>query len=202
VGEARPEWEIPCQLVTRAFPQLCNTLSYEDSSDIRAEMGRTMPVYSGIENLSEAGDWIQWGGPQLCADGNFSNMPDGKARFNALEIPDVSVPEGQFYLTTRRGKQFNSIRIKDMDQLQGGLGRDDLFMASEDMDRLALKPGGAIEVRSEHGEWHARARPMPIMKGVVQAYWPECNPVIGMRIDPNSEEPDYNALVTIEKARP
>jgi hypothetical protein len=34
---------------------------------------------------------------------------------------------------------------------------------------------------------------------VLQAYWPECNVVIGRRIDPRSEEPDYNAPVRVER---
>jgi hypothetical protein len=32
---------------------------------------------------------------------------------------------------------------------------------------------------------------------VLQGYWPECNVVIGRRLDPRSEEPDYNAPVRI-----
>ena len=41
---------------------------------------------------------------------------------------------------------------------------------------------------------------MNIKPGVVQAYWPECNGLIGRRWDPRSLEPDYNAAVTIERA--
>jgi molybdopterin-dependent oxidoreductase alpha subunit len=197
VGEARPEWEIPCLISTRARPDLSAALTYADAQDIRNEMGKTMPVYAGIETLRMAGDAIQWGGPLLCVDG-FLNMPAGRARFTPLDPPDRTVPDGHFILTTRRGKQFNSMIFKDKDHLQGGRGRDDLFMNPADIGTLGLREGAAVRVVSETGKWDATIREMPIKTGVVQAYWPECNPVIPMSIDPRSEEPDYNAVVRIE----
>ncbi len=125
-------------------------------------------------------------------------MPNGRAKVTTLDLPDRDVPEGHFFLTTRRGKQFNSIVIKNMDQLQGGRGRDDLFMNAEDIANLGLVDGSPVRVTSETGSWDASLREMAITPGVVQAYWPECNPVIAMRVDPRSEEPDYNAAVRIE----
>lgn len=197
VGEARPEWEIPCQIVLAANPDLQHAFGYPDAQDIRNEMGKTMPVYAGIETLRKAGDSIQWGGPQLCADG-FKTMPDQRARFTVLDPPSRMAPEGQWMLTTRRGKQFNSIIIKSKDHLQGGRDRDDLYMNPGDIANMGLKDGSPVRVHNDHGEWHARLRTMPIKPGVVQAYWPECNPVIPLDMDPRSEEPDYNAAVIIE----
>ena len=197
VGEARPEWEIPCQIVMTANPDLKDAFGYPDAQDIRNEMGETMPVYKGIETLRKAGDSVQWGGPHLCADG-FKNMPEERARFTVLDPPSRLAPEGQWMLTTRRGKQFNSIIIKSKDHLQGGRDRDDLYMNPGDIANLGLSDGARVRVHNDHGEWHARLRSMPIKPGVVQAYWPECNPVIPLEMDPRSEEPDYNAAVHIE----
>src|SRR5439155_7846965 len=73
IGEARPEWEIPALLGTRAFGAY---FGYPDSASIRAEMERAMPMYAGISTLVKEGDWVQWGGPQLCV-GGFPQMPDG-----------------------------------------------------------------------------------------------------------------------------
>ncbi len=196
IGEAKPEWWIPCQVAIAAKPQLRDQLDYQDSQEIRDEMERTMPVYQGIASLRKAGDWVQWGGRHLCSDG-FPNMPDGKARFTALEPPDIRPPAGRFLLTTRRGKQFNSIIIKEIDHLQGGRDRNDLFMNAADISAQGLHADQQVIVRSEHGEWKAVVRPMNIQPGVVQAYWPECNPVIALRWDPRSEEPDYNAVVEV-----
>ena len=200
VGECRPEYEIPCQFVTALRPHLAPALTYRDAQGIRDEMDRTMPVYRGIGGLRKAGDSVQWGGPLLCAGGHFAGMPEGRARFTPLALPDVGVPEGAFYLTTRRGKQFNSIIIKDIDHLMGGAGRRDLYMNPADLARAGVRDGQEVVVESENGRWQAVARATGIQPGVVQAYWPECNPLISRRFDPRSEEPDYNAVVRIRPA--
>ncbi len=199
VGECRPEWEIPCQIVTAAFPETTEQLTYGDAGDIRREMGVTMPLYAGIEGFSKAGDWIQWGGEQLCRDGRFPGMPGEKARFTVLDPKRIEVPDGAFYLTTRRGKQFNSIVIKDHDPVQGGRRRDDVLISAADLAKLGLADGARARARSETGEMDVTLRQADIRAGVLQAYWPECNVLIGRRVDPRSEEPDYNAVVRLER---
>lgn len=199
VGESRPEYEIPCQVVMAAFPGTTEQLSYRDASDIRREIGATVPLYAGIETMTKAGDWIQWGGEQLCVGGRFPGMPEEKARFTVLEPRHIEVPEGAFYLTTRRGKQFNSIVIKDHDPVQGGKKRDDLLISAADLAKLGLSNGMRARVVSDIGKMEVNLRLADIRAGVLQAYWPECNVLIGRRIDPRSEEPDYNAVVRIER---
>jgi molybdopterin-dependent oxidoreductase alpha subunit len=199
VGECRPEYEIPCQVVMAAFPDTASQLSYRDSSDLRREMAVTMPLYAGIETFTKAGDWIQWGGEQLCRDGRFPGMPGEKARFTMLEPRRVEVPEGAFYLTTRRGKQFNSIVIKDHDPVQGGKARNDVLISAVDLTKLGLSDGAPARLRSDTGAMDVTLREADIRAGVLQAYWPECNVLIGRRVDPRSEEPDYNTVVRVER---
>ena len=85
-----------------------------------------MPVYNQIHTLQKEGDHWQWGGPQLCRDGDFSKMPNQKARFMALTYPNTQLGDGVFKMTTRRGKQFN-YGFANEDTLQGGLGRHRYF---------------------------------------------------------------------------
>ena len=158
-----------------------------------------MPLYAGIDRLQRAGDWIQWGGERLFTDYAFK-MPGGKAHFARVEPVEVLVPEGAFYLTTRRGKQFNSIVMKDHDPVQGGQARDDLLVAADDLAGLGLRDGQRAMLSNDVGRVLVTLRAADIRPGVVQAYWPECNVLIGHRVDPRSEEPDYNAVVWIERA--
>jgi anaerobic selenocysteine-containing dehydrogenase len=196
VGESRPEYEIP-GLVARAIrPELADAFAWRDSQDIRDEIGRVMPVYAGIEKLSKEGDWLQWGGPHLHAGGRFEKMPDERARFMPLEPPDVDVPPGWFFLTNRRGKQFNSMVFADVDTLQGG-SRDEVFIAQADADRLGVANGDRIRLRNAQGEFVGVARIEQIKAGHLQAYWPEINHLIARTWDPLSEEPDYNTAVEI-----
>src|SRR5262249_19255117 len=160
-------------------------------------MARVMPLYAGIETLERPGQSIQWGGAQLFADG-FTKMPEGRARFSVVEPHRIEIPDGRFYLTTRRGKQFNSMTISAHDAVMGAHSRDEVLMAAADAGRLGLKDGDPVRLRSEVGAFTGRVRVGPVKPRYLQAYWPEVNVLISRRFDPVSGEPDYNGLVWIE----
>jgi len=197
IGEARPEWQIPCLIARKLLPAHAEQFAYETDADVRCEMARAIPIYQGIEKLSREGDFLQWGGPFLFADG-FQAMPGGRARFLVVPIPQMDVPEGKFYLTTRRGKQFNSMTYGPRDPLTGSRRRDDVFMNSRDASRLGLADGAAIVLKSSAGQFRGRVRLADIREGNLQTYWPEGNVLITRRYDPVSHEPDYNAVVEVE----
>jgi molybdopterin-dependent oxidoreductase alpha subunit len=196
--EALPEWKIPCLIGQALLPQHAAQFAYTSDAGVRQEMAAAMPIYAGIEKLTKEGDWIQWGGPRLFTDG-FARMPGGRARFVPVDIPDISVPPGKFYVTTRRGKQFNSMTFGAEDPLTGGQ-RYDILMNPRDAARLGVKEGDIVLLRSNTGEFAGSARFADISEGNLQAYWPECNVLIERRYDPVSAEPDYNAVVEVLKA--
>jgi len=199
VGESKPEYEIPALIARAVNPALASALDYRDSQDVRDEMDRTMPVYKGIAGLKREGDWVQWGGPLLCTDGKFTAMPDERARFVPLEPPDMAVPEEHFFLTNRRGKQFNSMVFEAEDRIQGGRTRDDVFASAQDAAELGAADGERVRLTNEHGAFEGILRVSDIKPGHLQAYWPEVNALIPTRWDPLSEEPDYNAIVRLER---
>jgi len=126
----------------------------------------------------------------------FAKMPGGRARFTAVRVPEIVIPPGQFYLTTRRGKQFNSMSYSGRDALMGSATRRDVLIHADDAARIGVRDGDAILLRSEVGEWAGIARIAPMKPRHLQAYWPEVNVLIPRRFDPDSGEPDYNAMVT------
>lgn len=91
IGESRPEWEIPCLIAQRAMPNGNLLFPYGDTQSIRAEMSRVMPLYQGVEKLTEQGDWLQWGGAYLFKGGQCSSMPEGRALFSVLVPPAPEV---------------------------------------------------------------------------------------------------------------
>lgn len=198
IGEAKPEWEIPALIGAALRPDKPELFAYADSQNVREEMGVTMPLYKGIETLREEGQWVQWGGERLGANGVFSNMPDGRAQFTAVEIPRVVIPEGQFFLASRRGKQFNSITWGQKDGITGEKTRNAIFFAEADATRLGLKQGTPVVLKNELGEMKGYCAIGPCRPGHLQAFWPECNVLVGRRYDPESGEPDYNAFVRVE----
>jgi molybdopterin-dependent oxidoreductase alpha subunit len=196
VGESRSEWEIFMELAERVYPERKHGIHWEDAAHIREEMARAVPFYEGIQRLKKKGDALQWGGPRLCEQGQFKT-PDGKAHFTALRPPQVEIADGWFLMSTRRGKQFNSMVHEEYDPLTGA-ARDEVFLNREDARRLGLRAGDPVLLRSEVGEYRGRVKLMPIKLRNVQTHWPEGNVLIrrGVR-DPVSGIPNYNALVQV-----
>ncbi len=199
IGESLPEWEIPSLIGRGAMPNGELLFPFKDTQSIREEMSRVMPLYQGIEKLRQEGDSLQWGGPYLFKGGHFSNMPGGRALFSALVPPDRRVSEGHFYLSTRRGKQFNSMTFGSVDRITGSKTRETIFISPEDAERLGLDDGDRVVIRSQVGEMSSVVQIAPVKPGTLQAYWPEANVLIQRRTDPLSGEPDYNTEVEIAK---
>ena len=194
-GEARDEWEIPVLLARKLDPERADkAFPWKDTQDIREEIDRVCPTYKGIANLRKKGDTFQYGGRRLLTDRFLT--ADGKGHFTAVNLPEEKVPDGQFLLSTRRGKQFNSMVLAEKDPLTGAK-RDEIFISAEDAQRLRLQNGDAITLRNELGELHGRVKIDRIKPGCLQAHWPEANVLIPAgRLDP-SGVPDYNATVEL-----
>lgn len=196
VGEARSEWEIYMELGERVRPQEARLIHFPDGRALREEIARTVPFYAGVEGLSRAGDAVQWGGRLLCRDGHFPK-PSGRAVLTPLELPEASIPEGRFALSTRRGKQFNSMIHQQRDPLTGAR-RDEVLMSEADARALGLRAGDPVLIRSSVGEMRARVRIAPIRPRNLQVHWPEGNVLLRRGVtDPISGIPDYNAVVEL-----
>ena len=197
-GEVRSEWEVFAEVARRVRPEFGETFGCRSAEEIRAEIARVVPSYAGIEKLQAIGDAVQIGGEHLCADGAFPTA-DGRGHFAVVGPVERDVPEGWFMLSTRRGKQFNSMVWSDVDPLTGA-PRDALFVAADDARRLGVIDGDAVLVRSAHGEVRARVHIAGIRPGNVQAFFPEANPLLApSRREPISGVPDYNTVVEVIK---
>lgn len=202
IGESRAEWEILMQVAQRAYPERRSLIHFDGVPHILAEIAQAVPAYDGVQRFRRAGDAIQWGGPRLCegADGPHFDTEDGKARLIPVHPPETSLPEGAFLLSTRRGKQFNSMVQARRDPLNGAL-RDDVLMNEDDVRTLGLAAGATIILRSDAGEYRGRVKIAPIKARNVQVHWPEGNILLKRgRTDPRCGIPDYNAVVTIGPA--
>ncbi|HET8644875.1 MAG TPA: molybdopterin dinucleotide binding domain-containing protein, partial [Vicinamibacteria bacterium] len=199
IGSARPEWEVFGEVAARVRPDLASQVRFASSAQIRAEIARAVPLYAGIEDLGRAGDQIQWGGPHLYADGVFAT-PDGKARFSVVTPPARRPDPGRYFVSTRRGKQFNSMVQRDSDPLTGAR-RQDVLMAAEDAAALGLREGDRVRLVSRTGSFEGRARIDRMKPGNLEVHWPEANVLLSREeIDLMSHEPDYNAVVAVERA--
>jgi molybdopterin-dependent oxidoreductase alpha subunit len=196
IGSARPEWWAITEAVARARPELAERVRFAGTPAIREEIARAVPFYEGIQRLAAKGDQIQWGGRILYGDGRFATG-DGKAHFAPVSPRGRTRPEDTFFVSTRRGKQFNSMVQKAVDPLTGA-ARDAVFISAGDAERLGLLDGAPIRLSSAHGRYEGHVFRAPIKAGNLEVHWPEGNVLLGPEIDPESMEPDFNAVVTIE----
>jgi molybdopterin-dependent oxidoreductase alpha subunit len=199
VGEARSEWRLFADVVNRARPDLRPHFSWPSNRHLRAEIARVVPVYAGIETLADTGDAVQWGGRHLCVDGAFPT-PTGRGRFSAVQPVGPDVPSGAFLVSTRRGKQFNSMVQADVDPLTGA-GRDAVMIDPADAADLGVAAGDKVRLRSATGAFEGTVTLARLPSRTLQVHWPEGNVLIAggsAHREPTSKVPDYNAVVTVE----
>ncbi len=198
IGEARAEWEVFGDLAARVRPELADRVRFSGTPEIRQEIGSVVPRYAEIAELREGGDAFQYGGAHL-PSGTAYPPADGKAHFALIDGPAPIAPDGRFAVSTRRGKQFNSMVQERKDSLNGAL-RESVLIAAADAERLGLGEGAAVTLRSETGELDGVLRFAPIAPGNLQVHWPEGNILLHpTRRSPESHVPDYNAFVRLER---
>ncbi|MBI3874539.1 MAG: hypothetical protein HY300_00915, partial [Verrucomicrobia bacterium] len=223
VGEAKAEWKILRELAATVWPERASLLGCETGWAMREEIASVVPFYDGIQHLKQTGDAIQYGGPHLCAGWKFPT-DDGKAHFKAVPLPAEPVGRGsaepcligerkyggstesrpseakEFTVSTRRGKQFNSLIYADVDPINGA-PRDAVLMNADDAAALHLAANDRVLLKSDLGTFEARVFLVPIARGNLQIHWPEGNVLIRRGVtDAGGGVPDYNARVTVEKA--
>jgi molybdopterin-dependent oxidoreductase alpha subunit len=209
VGEAKAEWKILRELAATVHPERAHLLACETGQAMREEIAKVVPFYSGVQHLKNTGDAIQYGGPHLCANGQFST-PDGKARFRAVPLPDMAATtrwgarssrraDPAFIVSTRRGKQFNTLIYDEVDPITGA-ARDAVFMNPDDAAKLHLIQNDRVVLNNNLGRFEGRVFLAPIARGNLQIHWPEGNILIRRGVtDALGGVPDYNACVEVKK---
>ncbi len=197
IGVAQPEWWVFRDVMRRTYPDRAAQVGLDDAAAIRREIAAAVPLYAGIDTLAVQGDQVQWGGPRLYADGRFATA-DGLAHFAPVTLSSPPRPATGFTVSTRRGKQFNSMVQREVDPLTGA-GRHDILISGDDLASLGLGEGDRVTLRSSTGAFTGTLRQAPIKSGNLEVHWPEGNVLLDAgRVDPSSKEPDYNATVDVE----
>jgi len=201
IAEARPESQVLLDLAARVRPELGPALGASSTPELRREIAAAVPAYAEIAELAEGGDSFQYGGRLLCEGMRFETG-DGRAHFTLVRAPapPAETSADELLLSTRRGKQFNSMVQESRDSLTGA-SREAVLISTHDAERLGLAGGQEVWVRSATGELRCRVHLAPIAPGNAQVHWPEGNILVagGVR-SPEAGIPDYNAGVTIEAA--
>jgi predicted molibdopterin-dependent oxidoreductase YjgC len=169
-GQARPDWEIICDLARRIERRLGREVSagwdYRSPAEVMAELASVSPEYAGIsyERIEQTGglhvpvwDRDHPGTPLLFAE----SFPRGKGKFHPLEfIPVVELPDDEypFILTTgrvlehwhggtmTRNSQLNALYPEALAQIN-----------PVDAAMLGIEDGQPVRVTSRRGQVVLRA---------------------------------------------
>ncbi|HZG81990.1 MAG TPA: molybdopterin dinucleotide binding domain-containing protein, partial [Brevibacillus sp.] len=199
IEEARAEWQIYVDLAARVYPQKKHLMYFDNVQQIRDEIAKANPNYDGIQHLKKRGDVFQWGGAWLC-EGGICPTADGRANLLAIEVPDLKKPQGHFYVTTRRGKQFNSMVYGKTDPFNNA-DRYDVLIHPDDARELRIADGEDVVVYNAHGTFQGRAKYESTKRGNIQVYWPEGNVLIPKGVyEKYAGIPEYNTAVKIDRA--
>lgn len=199
VEEARSEWKIYIDLAKRVKPGDAHLVDFKDGQAIRNEIALANPNYEGIQQLKKQGDFFQWGGAWLCEDG-ICPTPDGKGTLITVDIPDLKKTAGDFYLTTRRGKQFNSMVYSKYDSFNSA-ERYDVLMNEMDAKELSISERESVVVYNQFGVFTGKARFVDIARGNLEVHFPEGNFLLPKGVyEKYAKIPSYNVAVKVEKA--
>ncbi|MFC0271479.1 FdhF/YdeP family oxidoreductase [Metabacillus herbersteinensis] len=199
IEEARSEWEIYVDLASRVFPEKKHLLNFQSAQEIRDEIAIANRNYDGIQHLKNKGDVFQWGGAWLL-EGGICPTPDGKGNLLSIEIPERRKTEGQFYVTSRRGKQFNSMVYSDIDPFTAA-DRYAIFINAEDAAKLNIREGESIVSYNQFGTYQGTAKFEDVRSGNIAVFWPEGNVLLPKGVyEKYSQIPEYNTAVIVEKA--
>ena len=197
VGEAKSEWRIFLELAHAVDAEHAGLLGCTDSQAIREEIAHVVPAYDGIQHFDGTGDAIQYGGPHLCDNWEFPT-PDGQAHFVVVQLPFSNKREGWFKVSTRRGRQFNSLIYGEIDPINNA-ARDSILMNPEDAGDLQFSQHQKVKLISKTGVFEGRILFASIARGNLQVHFPEGNVLIPRGIvDPGGGVPDYNTEVRVE----
>jgi molybdopterin-dependent oxidoreductase alpha subunit len=198
IPEARAELDVFMDLARRVRSELAAQLEFKSTHVIRQEIARVIPIYDGIQKLNKQGDQFQIAGQHLCQGGIFKT-PDAKGRFSLVQPSSSAIPEGFFRLSTRRGKQFNSMIHEDKDSINGAM-RDSVLICQADALKLGLQQGDPVQLTSSHGTMMARVCIAKVKPHNLQVHFPEGNVLLDKsKRSSQSHIPDYNALVQMTK---
>ncbi|HWQ10184.1 MAG TPA: formate dehydrogenase subunit alpha, partial [Holophaga sp.] len=168
-GQARPDWEILCDLAKRLEMRLGRSSSafwdYRHPSEVLAEMGRLVPEYAGIRYARLEPEGLQhpvWDeqhpGTPFLFEGTF---PRGRAKFHPLEFrpaAETPDPEFPFFLTTGRVlEHWHTGAMTRHSKLDELYPEALVELHPEDADRLGVIDREPVRVSSRRGTVVLRA---------------------------------------------
>jgi formate dehydrogenase alpha subunit len=163
LGQARPDWEVLCDLSTRmGYP-----MSYEGPRQIMEEIASVTPSYGGITYARIDRTGLQWPCPTPDHPGtpflHKDRFTRGKGLFHAVGYqPPPELPDAQYPLYLSTGRVLYHWHGGSMTRRSVGMvdraPECEVEVSPSDAEAYGLKNGEKVRVRSRRGEIMARAK--------------------------------------------
>ena len=209
-GQARPDWQILCDLAHRIEKRLARPSSaywdYHHPSEVLEEMGKLVPAYAGVKYRRLENEGLQTpvlddehpGTPFLFA----TSFPRGRGKFHPLEYsPSAEMPDEEypFILTTGRVlEHWHGGSMTRHSHLNDLFPRALVEINPTDAASLGVKDGDPVRVSSRRGTLVLRATvTQKTTPGVVfipfHFYEAAANLLTNDVVDPVAKIPEYKA---------
>jgi formate dehydrogenase alpha subunit len=156
-GDIKADWEILVELLNR----FGNQTKYDSPSDIFDELVRYTPIYKGMsyQRIDESG--LQWPcrdeddlGTKILHQNSFTL---GKGRMIPVDFEDAAeLPDEEYPLVLSTGRNLYHFHTGEMTHRSKGLHARRPYETTEinpkDAERLAIKDGERMKLRSRRGE--------------------------------------------------
>jgi len=162
-GEARPDWEILCDLSTRmGYP-----MRYPNAAAIMDEIASVSPIYGGVHRHRLEPDGLQWPcsddehpGTVFLHEGTFRR---GLGRFHAVEYtPSAELPDDEYPFVLSTGRILQHFHTGSMSRRSGALnayGNEPYAeIHPDDLAALGVADGDKLRVVTRRGEIVTNAR--------------------------------------------
>jgi formate dehydrogenase alpha subunit len=168
-GEAKPDWQIICQLAEKMGYK--DKFNFSSSGEIFEEIRSCIPPYKGIsyERLSKTVGGIHWPCPAEDHPGTPTmflekfNTPDGLGHFQAVEFkPPAEVPDEEYpyFLTTGRSifHYHTGAMTRRTPKLIDEVPRGFVEVNPDDASKVGVKNKDVVTLKTRRGSIEAEAR--------------------------------------------
>ncbi|MFH1123323.1 MAG: formate dehydrogenase subunit alpha, partial [Pseudomonadota bacterium] len=215
-GEARPDWEIICEVAGR----LGHPWSYGSSAEIMDEIARLTPIYGGIhyDRLKNRGlQWPCWNrehpGTPILHKGRFTR---GRGLFHAVyDKPPAELPSGAYPILLMTGRILEHWHTGSMSHrsrvLEALAPESWVEISPADAAQLGIEEGDEIYLSSRRGKVRTRVRKTNRVRpglAFMPFHWREApvNVLTNPALDPLAKIPEYKVasvraiLAVLERA--
>ncbi len=163
LGEAKPEWQIICELAQKMGYQM----SYNSPAEIMEEIASLTPIYGGMLYPRLEKEGLQWPCPNVEHPGTKFLHKDkfsrGKGKFFPIEFREaVELPDEEYPLILTTGRVLYHFHTGTVTRRSKGLNeiyKEALVEISpQDAQELNITDGEIIEVASRRGKVRAKAK--------------------------------------------